>query len=398
MLYHLKFLSELWGPFRMMGSHLLLISFAAIAAAILCCRFLPRLARRLPCDRGKAFVKDGALSKGKPTGIGYYMVLLSLPVLILVLPFFPANTDEAATFGELLSRLGTLASDPSQWHLLLNRQWGIVFCLFASMMTGYLDDKSIVPWGPIKKGLLDLVICFSAALILCRFHAVDIWLPFVKSTVTLSWPLYTILATLILWVSMNATNCTDGVDGLAGSLTLISLFGSAAFLYGIVGHEQIAQYLLIPHNPEGARWAILCSAYGGVTAGYLWHNAHPSSMLMGDAGSRPLGLLAGVAALVSGNPFVILVMFPVVILDGFTGVLKMAFLKVMNAFHVNTGSQNGDNSNVHWIFRVVRSIRCPLHDHLKVKYNWSPGQILLRFVLIQAGLMPLLFFLLVKIR
>ena len=398
MLYHLKFLTEFWGPFRMMGSHLLLLSLGAGLTAALCLLYLPRLAQRLPRDRGKALVQDGKEAKGKPTGAGFFMFLLSLPALVLVLPFFPSDTDELNTFSELFRRLRDLAAQPSDWYLLLNQQWAIVICLFGAMLTGYLDDKAAFPWGPFKKGALDLVVCGATALVLCRFHDVNVWLPFLKDEATLSWPVYTVCATLALWVTMNATNCTDGVDGLAGALTLLSLFGLAAFLYGVVGHEVIAGYLLIPHNPEGARWAILCSVYGGATAGYLWYNAHPSSMLMGDAGSRSLGLLVGVAALASGNPFFLFVMTPVVLVNGFSGVLKMALLKMMNAAHIDTGTQGGDNSHLCWPLRKIRSIRFPLHDHLKVKYGWKPGQILMRFMLIQAGLMPLLFFLLVKIR
>ena len=387
MLYHLQFLAKAWGPLRLFSSHTFLASFGAALAALLVLFLLPRLWSLLPRDRGKALVKDGAASAGKPTGAGLLLLLLVLPVLALVLP------------------LGDRVGDPDL------RQWGIVICLFAAMATGYFDDRADRPWGRTKKGLLDLAVSVAAALCLSGFADVPVWLPLdtvVRGTpidpetasyapLMAPWWLHALYAVPILWVTMNATNCTDGVDGLAGSLSLVALFSLAAFLYGVIGHEEAARYLLVPHDPAGARWAILCCVVGGGVAGYLWHNAAPSRVLMGDAGSRALGLLIGVAVLATGNPVLVFAIAPVILANGATGLLKIFLLKVLGRLGVDTGSPE-DVTRGSWIARKLRSVRLPLHDHCRTKLGWSNEQVLVRFVLIQAALMPAFFLLLVKIR
>ncbi len=400
MLVLLKFLSryDALGPFRLMGSHLFLLSVGAMLAALGVWRFLPKVWHRLPRDRGKELVADGNASAGKPTGAGFYLLLLTLPALALVLPFAFPGIDEAETFADLAVSIRRAARDPSSWYLFVNPQWGVVGCLFAAMLTGYLDDKAAKPWSRMRKGLLDLAVALATALFLSRLQDVTIWVPLTKHAITLHWAAYTLLAVPILWFTMNATNCSDGVDGLAGTLTLVSLLGMAGFLYGVVGHRTVAAYLLVPHNPEGARWAILCATFAGATAGYLWYNAYPSQVLMGDAGSRALGLLVGVAALASGNPLFVLVVAPVALVNGGTGLFKIAFLQGLARLGFDTGAAPGPGAHPCWAARQLRSVRFPLHDECKRNLRWSNPQVLMRFFLLQLGLMPILFLLFVKIR
>jgi len=415
MLYYFKFLTDSWGPFRMFGSHLFLLCLGAALAALAIWIYLPGFYRLMPRDRGKKFVKQGEISAGKPTGAGRFIFYLTLPALIFVLPI-----------GDALVEIKTFAC------IVPNKQWGVVACLFAAMLTGWYDDKSEKPWGRWRKGLLDAAVCVATALVMCGFYhtktmvlevggemesynevtrwglqSVKVWLPFTKTVFDVPWWGYVLLAAPVLWLSMNATNCTDGVDGLAGSLTLLTLFTLSIFLYIAVGHTEIARYLLVPHNPEGARWAILTVTFGGAVAGYLWYNAEPSSVMMGDAGSRCLGLLVGVAALACGNPFLIFVVAPIVLVNGGTGLLKILLLKMLArmGFDITnpnrtTGVTPVANSSHHWLVRALHSVRFPLHDHFKYnrKPGWSNAQVLMRFILIQALLMPILLVLFLKIR
>lgn len=408
MLFHLKFLTSVFGPFRMMGSHLVLTCLGAILAAAVVWVFLPKFWSRLPTDRGKKLVKDGDKSVGKPTGAGVLLMLLTLPVLFFVLPFAGPGIDSAKTFGGFIQGLKNILPTPSSWYLLINQQWAIVACLFAAMMSGYLDDKATSPWGRAKKGFIDAAIALVTALFLCRCQAVEIWLPFWKDSIMLDWWWYVAMSVPLLWLTMNATNCSDGVDGLAGTLTLMSLFALAVFLYGVIGHEPIARYLLVPHNPEGARWGILTATFAGSIAGYLWYNAEPSKVLMGDAGSRFLGLLVGVAVLACGNPFLVLVVAPIVLVNGGTGLLKLFLLKTLTRFGFETTNPNQHKDTPVdpqvagkvpcWMARQLHKVRFPLHDHCRRNLHWSNPQVLMRFVLIQSLAMPILFILLVKIR
>jgi len=367
-----SYLTEYWGPFRLFSSHLMLMAAGTMTAGLIIWSFLPRLWHLLPTDQGKEDAADGGKhSKGKPTGAGLLVALLLIPVLALFVPL---------------------------------RMWdfGVVIFLYLTMLFGYLDDRSRAPWGQLKKGTLDLVVSLGAAACLYMAQGAQVWLPFFKHAVEVSPALYVLGAAALLWFTMNATNCSDGVDGLAGSLTLLSLFALAGLLYGVVGYRPIADYLLIPHNPGGARWAILVVTVAGSLAGYLWHNAQPSRVLMGDAGSRFLGMLVGVAVLVGGNPFLIFVVSPVVLVNGGTGLFKLILLRLFRriGFDVRPPHMiSPEAASQQWVLiKFLHSIRFPLHDHCRKNMNWSNPQVLMRFVLIQSFLTPLLFVILVKIR
>jgi phospho-N-acetylmuramoyl-pentapeptide-transferase len=298
------------------------------------------------------------------------MVLLLVPVLLLTVPFSMKTTCVAG-------------------------------CLVLAMMTGYFDDRSTVPWGEYRKGALDLGIAVLTALALCQGRTMTLWLPFIKGSCTLSPLWFVIIGSAILWLAMNATNCSDGVDGLAGSLTLVSFFYLGALLYGVIGHVRVSSYLLVPHNPEGASWAIMVFTAAGGLAGYLWHNAEPSRMLMGDAGSRYLGLLVGVAVLAAGNPLLILVVAPVAMVNGGTGLVKVALLRLFRRMGFETqplSAKGGNGREPIIVARILHKIRFPLHDHCRKNLGWSAPQVLMRFLLLQAFLTPLLLVLLLKLR
>jgi len=380
-------LCKLWGPFRLFNSHLVLIVLGACISGFATWLLLPRLWKFLPRDQGKPFVKDSEQAQGKPTGAGIIFVSSIILTLILVIPF---------SF----------------------KIWGVLLCLFASMLTGYLDDASEVHWGELKKGLLDLVVTAATAAILSEMKSVEIWFPLIKGPLPggaflvpfwLYWP----CATGLLWLSINVVNCSDGVDGLAGSLSLGGLMAMGAFMYGIIGHEWIAKYLLVPHDIHGAIWAIVIFTAAGSLAGYLWYNAWPSAVLMGDAGSRFLGLLVGLTALTAHNPFVILVAAPLLCIDGGVGLIKLTFIRICgklgldvrpplrnypHAIHPEKFASDEDFTRQILPIRILHSFRCPLHDHCRRSLKWSDPQILVRFNLIQIAALPVLLLILIKLR
>jgi phospho-N-acetylmuramoyl-pentapeptide-transferase len=307
---------------------------------------------------------DGMKSKGKPTGTGLVVSLVALPVIILFAPL-------------------------AFWDLMA------VFAMYLAMVFGFMDDRSAVPWGELKKGVLDMVVSVAIAFFIFRGHAeptadglkMIAWLPFLKGIWFISGWIYIPLAAFLLWFTMNATNCSDGVDGLAGTLTVITLAMLAVVLYVVVGYRPVAHYFLIPVYAEAARWAIVVMVVAGAFSGYLWYNAEPSRILMGDAGSRFLGILVATASLMTGNPLLVLFLSPVVLVNGGGGLGKLVLLRVAK----RVGFQIGDDS-------VIRRVRFPLHDHCKKNLGWSNAQVLMRFVLLQLAIMPILLLILVKVR
>lgn len=336
------------GPYRLLTSRLVLAVAGLALTAVWVWWLLPRWVKRLPTDRGRPHALGASASQGKPTGVGVIFVPLYVAAALVVTPL-----------------TGTYVA--------------ILACVLLAMVTGYLDDRARIAWSDYVKAAADVAIAFGAALALCQGQAVEVWLPIYKSAVTLGPGVYLPMATALLWVSINATNCTDGVDGLSGSLLLLAFLCLGAILYVVVGHQDVAQYLLVPWYRAGPDWAIMAFTLAGVLLGYLWYNANPSEFLMGDAGSRPLGLLLGVFVLASGNPALILVVAAVVLVNGGTGLLKVALLRF---FRIG----------------IFRSVRFPLHDHCRGKWKWSNTQVLVRFMILQAVLTAVLIVLLLKVR
>ena len=373
MLYHLApYREACWGPFRLLRSHALLLAAGTLLAALTVAFLLPVFFRFSPQDHGKAILgKDGMRSAGKPTGTGLWVTLLLLPIVLLVVPL----------------------SVPVL---------GMVFCLYVAMAFGYLDDRAEVPWGQLKKGLLDAAVCLGVAFFVWMALEGRVWFPFVKGEWVIPWWGYIPCMGFLLFVVMNATNCSDGVDGLAGSLTFVSLAALAALLYAVIGYRPMADYLLVPHNYLAVRWAVLLMTVAGGFAGYLWWNAEPSKALMGDAGSRFLGLLLGAGVLVTGNPFLIFAFAPVVLVNGGGGLVKILLLRFFRKCGLDVRPPSmlepEEVAKRNPLVKLVQSMRFPLHDHCKKELKWSNAQVLMRFMLLQSFLMPVILVLLVKIR
>ena len=350
MLYLLgDFLKEFFGPFRLLTSHFLLAALGMVSCGLLSWRLLPVIAQTsLPRDRGRAFAVESEVARGKPTGAGVVFITIFLFISIMVVPFSI-------------------------------RFMVILFCTGLAMLFGFLDDRSHIAWGEYTKGLVDLLLAIIAAFALYQPDCLKIWMPFTAHQFTVPPYLFISGATIIIWIAINATNCTDGIDGLSGTLAILALISLGVFLYGVVGHAEISRYLLLPLNTEGAKWGIISFTMVGGLAAYLWFNAFPSSMLMGDAGSRAIGFLLGVLVVVTGNPVIIIVVAGVLLVNGGTGIIKIALLRFFR-------------------IRILHRVRFPLHDHFRHNRGWSNTQVLVRFAIFQIMLTIVLIGILIKVR
>ncbi len=340
--------STSFGPLRLFSSTLFLIGSSAAVTAVLTFWLLPRLWHFLPTGRGRAHAVDADKSIGKPVSAG----LLFIPIFIATAVLFT----------------------PPSLALYI-----VLGCTGLHMVLGYIDDRIDGGLSELQLGAADLVIAAIGAAAICGFNDFPIWLPLFKDALMVAPWLFISVGTGIIWLSINATNCTDGVDGLSGSLSALALMFLGGILYAVVGHEIVSSYLLVPHYANGADWALLAFQMVGCLAGYLWYNSYPSLVLMGDAGSRPIGFLIGVLVLVSGNPFLLIVVAAVVLANGATGLLKVALLRFFR-------------------IRIFHNVRYPLHDHVRHKLGWSATQVLVRFVLLQAMITPVVMVLLIKVR
>lgn len=151
-----------------------------------------KLARFLPKDAGRDFAHDGKLSAGKPRGAG---IIFVLAFVISALIFAPLSAEIII-------------------YLILT-----VIC----MMTGFLDDASKTPWGEYKKGFLDLCVAALVAFTFLKYNSNVVELALFHVKFTLHPVVFALLTIVLVWVSVNVTNCSDGVDGLSGTLTIITL-------------------------------------------------------------------------------------------------------------------------------------------------------------------------------
>lgn len=343
MIYYLGlYLQQFWGPARLLSSYAVLICVALYLGYFLSYKLIPKFYEKLPHDRGREFtIKENAeAAKGKPTGSGCVFITIFVLISILTVPM--------------------------TWL-----RGCIIVITWLTMLTGFLDDRSVNSWGEYLKGALDLIISLATAFILyyglklaSDDGIVRFWLPFIANPVAVHPAVYIVICTIMLWGSINTTNCTDGVDGLSATLVLFALITLGIVFYLILGHSEIAAYLLLPHLDFGADWAVMIFAMAGCVMGYLWLNAFPSHCLMGDAGSRALGYFIGVCVMVSGNPFMILATSSIIFVNGGMGLLKVALLRFFK-------------------IKIFENIRFPLHDHMRKNRGWSPTQVLVKFSILQ---------------
>lgn len=296
-----------------------LITFVGTMAAFFAtCYLLHRFGKFLPQDQGREFAHDGKLSAGKPRGAGIIFILVFTAAVLL--------------FGHISTEIVI--------YLVL---------VVASMLTGYLDDCAKNPWGEYKKGFLDFIIAVMCAVTYLNFNGNSFYIVSLQKTVTLNPIVFGILIVVLVWVSINVTNCADGVDGLSGTLTIVTLT-TIYIMLTLEQKENAFSYTILLF--------IVC------ILGYLWYNATPSRMLMGDAGSRAMGIFISIAILKTGSPLLYIPVAFVLILDGGLGLLKVALLRFLK-------------------IRIFANTRLPLHDHVRKIWNWSNTQTVFRFTIIQ---------------
>lgn len=257
------------------------------------------------------------------------------------------------------------------WMDLSNRYvWFVLIVLLGYGLIGFIDDYRKVALkntkglpgkykllGQAAFGLVALGYLFWATGFDTRLA-----LPFVKPATyspDIGW-LYIPFGLLVLMGTSNAVNLTDGLDGLAIVPTVISAgvflvlaYASGATLSGF----NLADYLGIPHTEGAAELAVLCAALCGAGLGFLWYNAHPAEVFMGDVGSLALGGGLGALAVVTKNELVSMVVHGIFLAEAVSVILQVGSYKLRKKR----------------IFRMA-----PLHHHFELA-GWPEPKVIVRF-------------------
>ena len=167
------------------------------------------------------------------------------------------------------------------------------------------------------------------------------------------------LAYFVIVGTSNAVNLTDGLDGLAIMPTVMISSGLAIFAY-VAGHSVFAKYLGIPYIPHAAELAVFCGALAGAGLAFLWFNAYPAEVFMGDVGALALGAALGIVTVIVRQEIVLIIMGGVFVVETLSVMLQVASFKL-------TGRR---------IFRMA-----PLHHHYELK-GWKENQVVVRFWII----------------
>jgi phospho-N-acetylmuramoyl-pentapeptide-transferase len=266
--------------------------------------------------------------------------------------------------------LVTMIGSSLLWGDLSNRfLWLVILVTAGFGLIGWLDDyqkiskKNSNGLSAKHKYLFQSILGLLPALYL-YFISSDpthtaVMIPFLKEVFIPLGILFIPFAYFVIVGTSNAVNLTDGLDGLAilPSVLVAGAFGVFAY---VAGHAEFAKYLLVPWVPGSGELAIFCGALVGAGLGFLWFNAYPAMIFMGDVGALALGAALGTIALVVRQELVLFMMGGVFVMETVSVMLQVASFKL-------TGKR---------IFKMA-----PIHHHFELK-GWPEPHVIVRFWII----------------
>ena len=306
---------------------------------------------RVRQGKGQPIRDDGPLShlakRGTPT-MGGLMILTSVSISMLL------------------------------WMDMTNKYvWACLFITIGFGLIGFLDDYDKVKKRSHKgvSGRVRLLAEFVVAGIGCAIitwgAGTDLYIPFYNGPVVDLGIFYVAFAAFVVVAFGNAVNLTDGLDGLATMPVIIASLTFVIIAY-LVGNVKFAAYLGIPHVPGAGELTVLCTAIIGAGLAFLWFNAPPAAVFMGDTGSLALGGALGAIAVSSRHEIVLGIVGGLFVLEAMSVIIQVVVFK-------RTGRR---------VFRMA-----PIHHHFE-QLGWSEPTVVIRFwiiafVLALAGLATL---------
>lgn len=344
LLYLFEYLEQFDNVFNVFSYLTLRAILGVLTALIICFIAGPIMIRRFTVSRvGQNIREDGPqthlLKAGTPT-MGGAFLLLSVLVSTLM------------------------------WSDLSNRYiWIVCFVTLSFGAIGALDDiKKLVQGNSAGlsaklKYLLQSIVGLVAGWWLfstAQFPVeTNLYVPFFKNVVVDLGIWFLPLAYFVIVGSSNAVNLTDGLDGLA--IMPIALVAGALGVFAYVsGHSTFAQYLAIPYIPLAGELVVFCASLVGAGLGFLWFNAYPAQVFMGDVGALSLGAALGVLAVLVRQEIVLVIMGGVFVVETVSVMMQVASYKL-------TGKR---------IFKMA-----PLHHHFELR-GWPEPRVIVRFWII----------------
>lgn len=262
--------------------------------------------------------------------------------------------------------------------------WTVVIATLLFGGIGFADDyykiakrRSLGLTGK-EKLLGQLVIAllvWTVLFILTKYFASDyswnVSIPFIKATanpngISYIGPyLYLVFIVVVLMGFSNGVNLTDGLDGLAISVTFIAMTALTALTY-LSSDARWARYLELTHRPEAAELTVFCGAMAGASLGFLWYNAPPAEVFMGDVGSLAIGGALGTVAVLTKQEFMLLMVGGVFVIEALSVTLQVGVFK-MTKRTTGTGRR---------LFKMT-----PLHHHFEMQ-DWKESKIVFRFLIL----------------
>ena len=344
LLYLTEYLMQFDGAFRVFQYLTLRAILGALTALIISFIVGPWMIRKLTRDKiGQSIREDGPESHyakaGTPT-MGGALILVAISISTLL------------------------------WANLENRYiWVVLFVTLGHGIVGFIDDYKKVKLGNSDglsaraKYFWQSVIALAAALFLYNTAQVpaetQFIVPFFKDVhIDMGWT-YIVLTYFVIVGTSNAVNLTDGLDGLAIMPTAMIAAALAIFAY-LSGHYKFAEYLAIPFLPESGEVAVFCAAIVGAGLGFLWFNAYPAMVFMGDVGALALGAALGIVAVLVRQEIVLMIMGGVFVVETVSVIVQVVSYKLRGK-------------------RVF--LMAPIHHHYEKK-GWPEPRIIVRFWII----------------
>lgn len=248
--------------------------------------------------------------------------------------------------------------------------WLLIFVLVGTGAIGFIDDyKKVVYKNPkglssrakmLGQTVIAMVVAGVLLFVVDLPKTTEIVIPFSKA---IAYPFgivgFCILTYLVIVGSSNAVNLTDGLDGLVSFPVITVSMGLGVFAY-IAGNKIFATYLLLPHVPGSHELVVFCGALIGSCLGFLWFNAHPAEVFMGDVGALAIGATLGTIAIIIRQEVAFAIMGGLFVFEAVSVILQVASYKIRKK-------------------RIF--LMAPVHHHFELK-GWKENQVVVRFWII----------------